>query len=150
MELMAIPKFERLFRDAASLDVDKEDLRRLDDFFNHEIEDLLIRGVANAKANARDVILPVDLPITKGLQENIHDFQAFNQDIQLTPVLDQLTKLPILELEYSDDTRAMLPEVAGGLSVALARSFRIMDPDVKNPLATEHWDRALKMFDLLM
>jgi hypothetical protein len=150
MELMAIPKFERLFREAASLDVDKEDLRRLDDFFNHEIEDLLIRGVANAKANARDVILPVDLPITKGLQESIHAFKAFNQDLQLTPILDQLTKLPILELDYSDDTRAALPEIAGGLTVALARSFKIMDPDVKNPLATEHWDRAFKLFDHLM
>jgi hypothetical protein len=150
MELMAIPKFERLFREAAGLDVDKEDLRRLDDFFNHEIEDLLIRGVANAKANARDVIMPSDLPITKGLQENIHAFKAFNDDLDLTPVLDQLTRLPVLELEYSDDTRAMLPEIAGGLSVALARSFKIMDPDAKNPLATEHWDRAFKLFDQLM
>lgn len=150
MELMAIPKFERLFREAASLDVDKEDLRRLDDFFNHEIHDLLIRGVATAKANGRDVILPCDLPITKGLQENIHDFQALDQDLQLTPILDQLTKQPVLELDYSDDTKAMLPEIAGGLSVALAHSFKIMDPDAKNPLAAEHWDRAFKLFDQLL
>jgi hypothetical protein len=150
MELMAIPKFEKLFREAASLDVDKEDLRRLDDFFNHEIEDLLIRGVATAKANSRDVILPCDLPITKGLQENIHIFQALNQDLQLTPILDQLTKLPLLEMDYADDTRAMLPEIAGGLSVALAHSIKIIDPDAKNPLATEHWEKAFKLFDQIM
>jgi hypothetical protein len=149
MELMAIPKFERLFREAASLDVDKEDLRRVDDFFNHEIHDLLIRGVAIAKANQRDVIEPQDLPITKGLQESVHAFKAFDADIQLRPILDQLTKFPVVELDYSDDTRAMLPEVAGGLTVALARSFTVMNPDVKNPM-TADWDRARKMFDLLM
>lgn len=149
MELMAIPKFERLFRSAASLDVDKEDLRRVDDFFNHEIEDLLIRAVATAKANARDVILPSDLPITKGLQENIHAYKAFEQDIELRPVLEQLTKLPPLELDFSDETREILPEVAGGLTVALARSFTIMNPDLKNPMSDD-WDRAYRMFDHLM
>ncbi len=52
MALIALPKFERLLRAAASLDVDNEDLRRLDDFI-HAIEALLIRGGANAKANVR-------------------------------------------------------------------------------------------------
>jgi hypothetical protein len=150
MELTAISKFERLFREAASLDVDKEDLRRLNDFFNHKVEDLLIRGVANAKANARDVIWPADLPITKGLQENIHAFKKIDKDIQLTPVLDQLTKVPVLELDYGDETRAMLPQIAGGLSVALAHSFKIIDPDMKNPLATKHWERAFKLFDEIL
>jgi hypothetical protein len=148
-ELMAIPKFERLFRLAASLDVDKEDLRRHNDFINHKIYDLLLRGVANAKANGRDVIQPSDLPITKGLQESIHVFKAFNEDLELAPILDQLTKQPVLELDYSDDTKAMFPEIAGGLSVALARSFKIMDPDAKNPLS-EHWDRAFRIYDQIM
>jgi hypothetical protein len=150
MELMAIPKFERLFREVAGLDVDKEDLRRLNDFFNHEVEDLLIRGVANAKTNARDVIWPSDLPITKGLQENIHTFKVIDKDIQLTPILVQLTRLPVMELDYSDDTRAMLPEVAGGLSVALAHSFKIIDPEMKNPLGAADWDRAFKLFDEIL
>jgi hypothetical protein len=150
MELMAISKFERLFREAASLDVDKEDLRRLDDFFNHEVEDLLIRGVANAKANERDVIWPSDLPITKGLQENIQAFKKLDKDIQLTPILVQLTRVPVLEMEYGDETRAMLPEIAGGLSVALAHSFKIIDPGVKNPVGDEHWAKAFKLFDEIL
>lgn len=57
---MNIPKFERFFRAAASLDVDKEDLRRYDEFVNREISDLLDRGQATAKANDRDVILPAE------------------------------------------------------------------------------------------
>ncbi|MGZ5175508.1 MAG: DUF1931 family protein [Burkholderiales bacterium] len=70
---MSIPRFERFFRLAASLDVDKADLNRYDEFVNHEIYDLLLRAQATAKANARDII-PQDLPITKGLQERMHEF----------------------------------------------------------------------------
>jgi hypothetical protein len=149
MAVMNIPKFERFFRAAASLDVDKEDLRRYDEFVNREISDLLIRGQAAAKANDRDVIEPHDLPITKGLQESIHAFKALNEDIDLQDVLEQLTRLPALDMEYSDETRAKLPEIAGGLSVALARSFKIVNPDLKNPMSQD-WDKAFKLFDLLL
>ena len=62
-----VPLFERFFRLAASLDVDKQDLKRYRDFVNHKIRDLLIRGEAAAKANGRNAIEPFDLPITKGL-----------------------------------------------------------------------------------
>jgi hypothetical protein len=57
---------------ACGVDIDKEDLRRYNDFVKHKPCDLLLRGQANAKANGRDVIQPWDLPITKGLQESIH------------------------------------------------------------------------------
>jgi hypothetical protein len=146
---MNIPKFERFFRAAAGLDVDKEDLRRYDEFVNREISDLLIRGQAAAKANDRDVIQPHDLPITKGLQESVHAFKAINEDIDLRDVLEQLTRLPVLDMEYSDETRAQLPEIAGGLSVALARSFKIVNPDLKNPMSQD-WDKAFQLFDLLL
>src|SRR4051812_35934262 len=94
MALMSIPKFERLFRAAASLDVDKEDLRRYEEFISHKTHDLLLRGQAAAKANGRDVIEPFDLPVTKGLQENMHAFQDINEDIDLEAILDQMTPLP--------------------------------------------------------
>jgi hypothetical protein len=62
--IMGVTKFERFFRAAASLNFDKQDLKRDSDFINHEIYDLLIRGEATAKANGRDIIDPQDLPIT--------------------------------------------------------------------------------------
>ena len=37
---------------------------------------------------------------------------------------------------------------AGGLTVALARAFKILDPKVKNPQSV-HWERAMAIFDLL-
>jgi hypothetical protein len=141
MPLMGIAKFERFFRLAAGLDVDKSDLKRYGDFVNGKIHDLLLRGQAAAKANGRVIIEPFDPPITKGLQESIHDFRNIDEQIDLNPILDHLAALPPLDLAYSSETETRLPEIAGGISVALARSFKIIDPELKNP-QTEHWERS--------
>ena len=147
--VMGVAKFERLFRTAAGLDVDKQDLKRYSDFINHKIYDLLIRGEAAAKANGRDIIQPFDLPITKGLQETIHAFREIDESIELKPILDQITARPPLDLAISVETEARLPAIAGGLSIALARTFKIIDPDLKNP-QTLHWQRCFEIFDLLL
>jgi hypothetical protein len=149
VHIMAVARFERFFRVAAGLDVDKQDLKRYGDFVNHKIYDLLLRGQAAAKANGRPTIQPHDLPITKGLQECIHAFRNIDEEIELQAILDHLTTRPPLDLAYDVETEAWLPEVAGGLSVALARSFKIIDPDLKNP-QTKHWQRSIRVFDLLL
>ena len=154
MEVMGISEFERFFRAAASLDVDKDDLRRHNDFVNRKIYDLLIIGQAKAKANARDVIEDWDLPVTKGLQETIHDFRQMDEGSQLRPILEQLVALPELpppglNMTYSEELERRLPGIAGGLSFALARTFKILDPKLKTP-QTKHWERAFRIFDLLV
>jgi hypothetical protein len=58
--VMSINKFERFFRVAAGLDVDKKDLKRYSDFVNQKTYDLLIRGTAAATANGRDIIEPAE------------------------------------------------------------------------------------------
>ena len=147
--VMSVAKFERFFRIAAGLDVDKQDLKRYSEFINQKVYDLLLRAEAAAKANGRVIIEPFDLPITKGLQESIHEFKKIDEQIELQPILDHLTARPPLDLAYSEDIESELPEIAGGLSVALARAFKIIDNHLKNP-ATEHWQRCFRLFDLLM
>lgn len=147
--VMGVAQFERLFRVAASLDIDKDDIRRFDDFVNRKLHDLLVRAQATARANIRDVIEPHDLPITKGLQECIHAFGRMDEEIALQPILERLTHLPRLDLATSPETEAELPAIAGGIAVALARSFRILDPALKNPQSV-HWERAFGSFDLLL
>ncbi|MDB6092013.1 MAG: hypothetical protein JWN85_4797 [Gammaproteobacteria bacterium] len=149
MTVMNVAKFERFFRKAGSLDVDKADLRRYSDFVHRKTYDLLLMAQAKAKANARDVIEPFDLPITKGLQQDIHAFRGLDDSIELEPILQGLAQLPPLDLAYGEETPAKLPEVIGGLSVALARSFKIVDPTLKNP-QTKHWESAFALFDLLL
>ncbi len=147
--IMAATKFERLFREAAALDVDKNDLKRLSDFLGRKIYDLLVVAERNAKYNARDIIYEPDLPVTKGLQETIREFMQMDVAPELEPVLDHLAGLPPLDLEVSDDVRALLPKLAGALVVAAARVIRELDPNVKNP-QSEHWERLERVFDLLI
>ncbi|WP_442543784.1 DUF1931 family protein [Arthrobacter sp. KN11-1C] len=149
MDLMGIPQFKQFFRQAASLDIDKNDLRRFYDFVGDRTYKLLVRAEAAAKANGRDIIEPRDLPITKGLQECMHAYRKIDQAVELAPILARLTQLPPLDLDYSEETREQLPQVSGGLGVALARCFRLLDDKVKNPQTT-HWDKAEQVFDLLL
>ncbi len=80
--IMGVAKFERLFRKAAGLEVDKSDLKRLSDFINQKLYDLLLIGESKAKANNRDIIEPWDLPITKGLQESINEFKQIEEELE--------------------------------------------------------------------
>ena len=149
MAVMSVARFERFFRAAAGLDVDKDDLKRYSEFVNRKLYHLLLLGQARASDDGRDVVEPSDLPITKGLQETVHDFRALDEEVQLRPILDQLAALPPLDRPLSDRAQARLPEVVGGLSLALARSFTIIDPSLKNP-SSEHWERVFRIFDLLV
>jgi hypothetical protein len=145
----AIARFQRLFRIAGGLNVDKNDLKRYEDFIDHKVYDLLLIGQAHAKSNARDIIHPSDLPVTKGLQESIHAFRALDEEVELEPVLNRLAKRPPLDLTIAGATEQNLPEIIGGLTLALARTFKIIDPKHKNP-QSEHWERTTAIFDLLL
>jgi hypothetical protein len=145
-----IDRLERFFRHAAELELDKDDLRRHADFIHRKTHDLLLRGEANARANGRDVIEPQDLPITKGLQECMQATRRIDDpQLSLEPILEALTQLPPLKLAYGEATTAKLPEIVGGLSYALAKTFKIIDPKLKHP-HSQHWEAAFQLFDLLL
>jgi hypothetical protein len=148
MVAIGVAPFERFFRQAADLDVDKADLRRYESFVRDKIADLLTIAQARARADGRDVIESRDLPITKGLQESIHRFRRLDLT-EVRPMLVGIATRPQLELAVAVDVDELLPEVAGGLSLALGQSIRVMDPNVRNP-ATAQWDRAVRIFDLLL
>jgi hypothetical protein len=54
-----------------------------------------------------------------------------------------------LQFSYTDETEAMLPDLAGGLGVAVARALKIIEPDLKNP-QTRQWELATRIFELLL
>jgi hypothetical protein len=147
--VMAVPRFERLFRRAEGIDVDKSDLSRYNEFINHKLHDLLIVGEESARLNGREAIEPFHLPITQGLRHCIEEFRALDEEIELGPILHQLATRPPLDLPYGEEVEKRLPSIVGGLSVALAHCFKIVDPTLKNP-RTEHWQRSFQIFDLLL
>jgi hypothetical protein len=146
---MGFTKFERFFREAGGVSVDRDDVRRYLDFVNDVIYDLLLTGQATAKANMRDVVEPWDLPVTKGLQESAHAFERLDEEIELGPILESVAARPPLDYALGEATQARLPRLFGGISVALARMFKLLDADIKAVHSAE-WERAFALFRLLL
>ncbi|MCW2664156.1 MAG: hypothetical protein JWP83_5308 [Mycobacterium sp.] len=143
-----IPVFERFFRSVASIKMDKNDVRRFREFVDEQIDDIAIAGRDAAKWNGRDVIVAQDLPITKGVQERMREFDKFEEAEEIRELLRQVLRRPPADVTFSEDTEGVLLELFGGLSIALARSFRVVDPTVSNP-STEHWNRVFTLFRLV-
>jgi hypothetical protein len=146
---MGFVKFERFFRAAGGVTVDRDDMKHYLDFVNDAIYDLLIIGQATAKANVRDVIEPWDLPITKGLQESMHQFEKLEEQIELRPILESLAARPPLDATLDEETQARLLLIFGGISVALARTFKLIDAELK-AVHTLEWERTFSLFRLLI
>jgi hypothetical protein len=143
-----IPAFERFFRSVASIKIAKNDVRRFREFVDEQIDDIAIAGRNSAKWNGRDVIVPQDLPITKGVQERMREFDKLQEAEEIRELLRQAVRTPPSDVTFAEDTEQLLPELFGGLSIALAQSFRVMDPKVSSP-STEHWDRVFTLFRLV-
>ncbi|MBI3213745.1 MAG: DUF1931 family protein [Mycobacterium sp.] len=143
-----IPVFERFFRSVASVKIHKNDVRRFREFIDEQIDDLAIAGRNSAKWNRRDVIVPQDLPITKGVQERMREFDKLEEAEEIRELLRQVVRRPPADVTFAQDTEELLPELFGGLGVALARSFRVVDPEVSTP-STEHWNQVFTLFRLM-
>jgi len=149
MSLIGVSKFESFFRKAGSLDIDKSDVRRIYDFTNEVIYRLLIVGMKNASLNNRDVLWYTDLPITEGLENQIQEFRELNEELDLEGILEAITKMPPLKLAIGEDIEKELPNIAGGILMALTKTFKTLEPKLKNP-QTEHWERAKAIFETLL
>ncbi len=111
--IMAVARFQSLFRKSASLDVDKDDLKRLGDLLGKKLDGLLVVGKATAKANGQDIILSRDLPLTPGMRRAIHEFDDLDEELALDPILEQLAIHPPLEMTYGADVDVLLPPPPG-------------------------------------
>lgn len=149
MPVMGVARFERFFRTVAGLDVDKNDLKRYNEFLDRKVYDLFVVAKAAAKADGRDVIEPWDLPITKGIQECAREFHQLDEELDMVPLLEHLLGWPPLEIAISELTEARLPGVVGGMSIALGRAFKVVHPHLKNPGSAE-WEQVFGLFDLLL
>ncbi len=143
-----IPVFERFFRSVGSVKIDKNDVRRFRKFVDEHIDNITIAGRDSAKWNGRDVIVPQDLPITAGVQERMREFDKLEEAGEIRELLRQQLRRPPATVTFAEDTEQLLPELFGGLAVALARSFRVIDPSLGNPSA-QHWERAFQLFRLV-
>ena len=123
-----IPVFDRFFRSVAGIKIDKNDVRRFREFVDEQIDEIVIAGRNSAKWNGRDVIVAQDLPITKGVQERMREFGKVEEAEEIRELLGQVVRQPPGDVAFAEDASRLLPELFGGLSIALARLFRVVDP----------------------
>src|SRR6202051_5386439 len=127
-----IPVFERFFRSVASIKIAKNDVRRFREFVDEQIDDIAIAAGNSAKWNGRDVIVAQDLPITKGIQERMREFDKLEEAEEIRALLRQVVRQPPGDVTFAEAAEQLLPELFGGLSIALARSFRVVGPRGSN------------------
>ena len=140
--------FQRFFRSVASIDIDKNDVRRFQEFIDELIDDIALSGRNCAKWNARDVVAAQDLPITKGLQERMREFDKLEEAEEIRALLAETVREPPGDIAFAQDAEELLPELFGGFAVALAGSLREIDATVSIP-SSEHWSRVFAVFRLV-
>ncbi len=149
MSLIGVTKFESYFRKVGGLNLDKNDIKRIYDFTNDVIYRLLKVGMKNAELNARDVLWYSDLPITEGFEKQIQEFRDLGEELDLQGILEAIAKLPPLRFAIGEDIEQELPNIAGGILNALIKTFKTLDPKLKNP-QTKDWEKAKAIFETLL
>ncbi|KPL82152.1 hypothetical protein SE15_13795 [Thermanaerothrix daxensis] len=147
--IIGASRMQHLFRRTAGINVDKSDLKRISDLISDKLHDLLIMAERAAAANGRDVITEADLPLTAGFQRSLQAFRDLNEEIELRPVLERMATYPPLDRTLSAEVEAMLPDLAGALLLIMARSLKVLDPKVENPVS-EHFDRLEALLELTL
>jgi len=142
-------RLEQLVWRVSELELDKSDLERLSDLASEKLHDLLLSGVRHASYNNRDLIMEPDLPLTKGLRESMQDFQLYEEELEIEPVLEELATYPQMERKPSQEVIDMLPDLVGTLIMVTAQLMTIVDPGISNPDA-ETWDRVTETMELLI
>lgn len=142
-------RLEELIWRVSELDFDKSDLQRLSELVDEKLYDLLLVGVQHASYNNRDFILEPDLPLTKGLRESMQDFELYEEELEIEPVLEQLATYPQLDREPSQEVIDLLPDLVGTLIMVTTRLMPVLDPGISNP-GTETWNRVIETMDLLI
>lgn len=148
-DIFGANRLEELVRRMSGLTFDRNDLDRLTEIADDKLYDLLLVGVRNASYNGRDLIMEPDLPLTRGLRESMEDFALYKEELEIEPILEQLTTHPMLEREPSQEVIDLLPQLFGMLIMVTVELMPVVDPGVSNP-DTETWERATEAMDLLI
>jgi hypothetical protein len=142
-------RLEELVWRVSEVELDNNDLQRLSELVGDKLYDLLLVGVQHASYNNRDLIMEPDLPLTRGLRESMQDFELYEEEVDIGPILEQLAIYPQLEREPSQEVIDLLPAIVGTLIVVTTQLMTVVDPGISNP-DSETWDRVTETMNLLI
>jgi hypothetical protein len=147
--MAGIPELERFFRSTAGIEADSGDLHRVHMFVDEKVDAMAFTGRDAARANGRDVIAPHDLPVTACLHERMREFAHVDVADELRTVLRDAPRRPPGDVTFAPETEDVLVDVFGGIALALARSFEILDEELRHP-TLEHWSRVFALYRLVL
>ncbi|RMA97615.1 DUF1931 family protein [Hydrogenothermus marinus] len=146
MAITGVHKIEEIFKKSASLRLDKDKIKEVNDLISQKLYDLLIVAEENAGYNARDVIWLSDVPLTKAMKESMRKFKELEEELELQPILDHLATLPPLKYELEVELEKKLPEIAGTLIYILAMILKEISQDRK--VSAEDLEKAKTIYNL--
>ena len=65
------------------------------------------------------------------MQESINAYERLEEEIEFRPILEDLAAGSPLDAAPSKETENRLPLIFGGVSTALARTFKLADAELK-------------------
>ncbi len=149
MAVIGVHKIEKLFKEVASLRLDKSKVKEISDIVDDKLYDLLVVAQENTKYNGRDVIWLSDVPLTKAFKESMKKFEELEEDLELKQILEHLATMPPLRYDLEVELEQKLPLIAGTLLYILALIAKEFSPKDKS-LSSEDLKRVTDILNLMI
>ncbi len=149
MAVVGVHKIEKLFKEVASLRLDKSKVKEISDIVDDKLYDLLVVAQENTKYNNRDVIWFSDVPLTKAFKESILKFEELEEELELEQILEHLAGLPALRYDLEVELEQKLPLIAGTLLYILALVAKEFSPKDKS-LSSEDLKKVTDILNLMI
>ena len=149
MAVVGVHKIEKLFKEVASLRLDKSKVKEISDIVDDKLYDLLVVAQENTKYNNRDVIWFSDVPLTKAFKESMLKFEELEEELELEQILEHLAGLPALRYDLEVELEQKLPLIAGTLLYILALVAKEFSPKDKS-LSSEDLKKVTDILNLMI
>lgn len=141
--------FERFFRLVANVKVEPHDAARYHQFVTRKLQEMLEHAQAVSRANDRTRIRVCDLAIPSGLQQSMDVYRSLEPLLALDSTLRVVEVQTVHGVDCPLEIEQLLPVIAGGLAIALGRSFRIVEARLQHAYRM-HWDTAFELMELVL
>jgi len=137
---MELAYIEKLFREEAGLDIKehKDKAEVISETVAEIYEELLRKGIQNARYNGRDFVSYYDLPITEDLEHYINRFIEDRGEEVLKAFLDYITKLEeeLLKVQEAlppldEELHKKKADILGGILIMFAVVARLINGERK-------------------
>ena len=149
MAVIGVHKIEKLFKEVASLRLDKSKVKEISDIVDDKLYDLLVVAQENTKYNNRDVIWFSDVPLTKAFKESMLKFEELEEELELEQILEHLAGLPVLRYDLEVELEQKLPLIAGTLLYILALVAKEFSPKDKS-LSSDDLKKVTDILNLMI